>query len=61
MRNYKQEPWSYAEKQILAANYYMVPKAKLLEMLPKRTQNSCGVQALRLRKAGWRFQRPPKP
>ena len=60
MRNYKQEPWSYKERQILTNYYYMVSTNELLELLPKRTAESCRTQALRLRREGWHFKRPQK-
>ena len=60
MRNYKQQPWSYKEKQILTNKYYMVSTDELLKALPNRTLQSCSAQALRLRREGWHFKRPQK-
>ena len=61
MRNYKQEPWSYKEKQILTNHYYMGSGAdELLKLLPGRTAGSCRTQVSRLRREGWHFKRPQK-
>ena len=60
MRNYKQQPWSYKERQLLTNKYYMVSTDELLKLFPNRTLQSCSSQALRLRREGWHFKRPQK-
>ena len=57
MRSYTKRPWSGAERGILLAYYYILPREELFEKLPDRTPGAITKQVFHLRAKGWRFKR----
>ena len=52
MRSKRAKPWSVSEKKILIENYAIKTIQELMEMLPKRSQESINNKIKRLKAAG---------
>ncbi len=57
MRSYTKRPWSGAERGILLAYYYTIPREELYKKLPDRTPGAITKQVFHLRAKGWPFKR----
>ena len=57
MKQYKKQPWTIKERQLLSENYFILTADDLILLFPNRTIGAIRNQVNYLKKRGYSFKR----